>query len=149
MKRLLSMFAAALVAAALITATGTAGDAKGPPCANVIGGGDSLGYATPGDGTGTVEASFILAKPACAAVSYSLDIYSFDGSTLLAGNVQPTSPVSGDTVFFQYQFASGAPSDGVCLVGTTYFRGRLVDRAPNSGCAAVENGSSGGFGGWN
>src|SRR4051794_6170854 len=118
MKRLLSMLVAALVAAVFLTGSGMAGDAKGPPCANVVGGGDSLGYATPSpaDGTGTVEASLILAAPACAAASYSLDVYSFNGSTLLAGNIQPTS-ISGDTVFFRYQFTSGAPGDGVCLVG--------------------------------
>jgi hypothetical protein len=149
MKRLLLMVVTALSAAAVMVGSGGAAiDAKGPPCTNVVGGGDTLAYVAPGDGTGTVEATFILGAPACAAASYLLDIYSFDGQTWLVEDVQPTS-ISGDHVFFRYQFSSGAPSNGVCLEGTTYFRGRLIDTVPDNGCAPVENGSSGGFGGWN
>ena len=152
MKRLFLLAVTALSAAALAGGTQAAApDAKGPPCTNVTGGGDSLAYVTPtpGDGTGVVEASFILAAPACSAASYELAIYSFNGATLLQDNVQPTS-ISGNTVSFRYEFTSGAPSDGVCLVGTTDWRGRIIDRVPGgTDCAPVENGGSGGFGGWN
>jgi hypothetical protein len=148
MKRLLLLVVTALSAVALAAGTQAANDAKGPPCTNVTGGGDSLGYAAPGDGTGVVEASFILAAPACANGSYELTIYSLNGNTLIAENVQPTS-ITGNTVFFHYEIPSGAPNDGVCLVGATDWKGRIADSVPDAGCAPVENGSSGGFGGWN
>ena len=148
MKRLFLLVAAALSAVTLAAGTQAGTDAKGPPCTNVTGGGDSLAYVAPGDGTGVVEASFILAAPACAKGSYELTIYSFNGSSLIAENVQPTS-INGNTVFFHYEIPSGAPNDGVCLVGTTDWNGRIVDRVPDTGCAPVENGSSGGYGGWN
>jgi hypothetical protein len=152
MKRLLLTFVAALAAAALVTQSVTAANVVGPPCTNVVAGGDTLGYVSPNPSTGTtgsgiVEASFILAGNACKAATYSLSIYSFDGSTPLVENVEPAS-ITGNVVFFHYEFTSGAPADGVCLVGTTSL-GRLWDRVPDSGCAPVENGSSGGFSDWN
>src|SRR5213078_2758324 len=103
MRRLLLLLVPALAAAALVTGPGTAGGSKGPPCTNVIGGGDTLAYVSPNPasgatGSGVAEASFILAAPACSSASYTLDIYSFDGNTLLASDIQPTS-ISGDTVF--------------------------------------------------
>lgn len=147
MKRLVPMLVAALAAAALVAGTGMAGDAKGPPCTNVIGGGDSLGYRYNGDGTGTVEATFILAAPACAQATYTLDVYNLQGTGSPLQTYAPTS-VSGDTVTFSYTF-SGAPTDGVCLVGTTYHKAHLSDRAPNSGCAPVPEGSSAANSGWN
>jgi len=152
MKRLFAVLVAALAAAALVTGSGTAGDAKGPPCTNVIGGGDTLGYASPNPTTGTsgsgvVEATFILAAPACSEATYTLSVYSFDGSTLLVSDIQPTS-ISGDTVFFHYEFPSGAPSDGVCLVGTVSWKNHVSDPVPDTGCAPVENGSAGGYSGW-
>ena len=50
-------------------------------------------------------------------------------------------------VAFLYTFAVGtAPAEGVCIVGTTFFRGRAADRAPDEGCAFLDPLSSGGVG---
>jgi hypothetical protein len=152
MKRLFLLVVTALSAAALAGGVQAASDTRGPACTNVVGGGDSLAYVSPGDGTGVVEATFELDAPACPDASYSLAIYTFNGTTRLVKNVQPTS-ISGNIVFFHYEFASGAPTDGVCLVGETEWKGHESDRVPDSGCAPVENtfngGSAGGYGGWN
>jgi hypothetical protein len=137
MKPFLLMLVAALAAAALVAGAATAGDTKGPPCANIASGDAGYGYNA-SDGSGTVQADFDLSKPACADESYRLEIYDFStGTTLLATENQ--AAVSGEThVTITHSFAAGtAPSDGVCIVVTTFYRNRLADRGPDSGCFQV------------
>lgn len=136
MKRLLLVIAAALATAALVAGTGTAGDTKGPPCTNVVN--STQGYVyDPTNDSGAVEVNLMLDASSCDAASYLLDILDFSGGSLGANDLTPTS-VSGETVTFTHSFAAGtAPNDGVCLVAETFFRGRLADRAPDSGCFAV------------
>ena|SRR5947207_1703856 len=137
MKRFLLMLVAALAAAALLAGIGTASDTKGPPCTNIASG--DAGY-----GSGTVQAIFDLSAPACAEGSYLLEIYDFStGTNLLASTDQAT--VAGTQVTITYSFAAGqAPSDGVCIVVTTFYKKHLADRGPDSGCYQVPADSSGG-----
>jgi hypothetical protein len=137
MKRFLLLLVAALVAAALMAGIGTASDTKGPPCTNITSG--DAGY-----GGGTVQAIFDLSTPACAEGSYLLEIYDFStGTNLLASTDQAT--VAGTQVTIKYSFAAGqAPSDGVCIVVTTFYKKHLADRGPDSGCYPVPADSSGG-----
>jgi hypothetical protein len=141
MTRVVPVFAAALAAIAFATAAGAAADAKGPPCTNFIAG--DAGYTT----AGRVTADMTLAAPPCADATYLLDIYDFAGTTPLAENVAPSS-VSGAIVSFDTTI-SNPPSDGVCLVVESYFRGRLVDRAPNTGCERIDPSGSGASGTFN
>jgi hypothetical protein len=137
MKRFLLLLVAALAAAALMAGIGTASDTKGPPCTNIASG--DAGY-----GGGTVQAIFDLSTPACAEGSYLLEIYDFStGANLLASTDQAT--VAGTQVTITYSFAAGqAPSDGVCIVVTTFYKKHLADRGPDSGCYQVPADSSGG-----
>ena len=128
-----------------MTGIATAGDTKGPPCANIT---DSLvtDYYSPA-ATPDLRWTFVLGAPSCDSVSYRLEIYSFDGQTLLDTLTQP--PTSGSTnVEFTYTFSGTAPSNGVCLVGETIRKGKVADRAPNSGCLPVDPTSSGGGSGF-
>jgi hypothetical protein len=132
MKRLFLALTTALVSAALLAGTGTAGDTKGPPCTNIVDG--TAAYVYDADQIGRVGVAFTLKAPACAAATYAVDIYDLGGTELLVNELAPTS-VSGDAVTFSYSFDAGeGPSDGVCIVAETYFKGRLADRGPDSGC---------------
>ena len=137
MKRLFLMLTAALALAALVAGTGSASDTKGPPCTNVIAG--DAGYFG-----GTVTVNLTLDAPACSDGTYLLDIKDLSGSTLLVGDLAPTS-VSGSSVTFSYSF-SGTPPDGVCLVAKTYYKKHPADLAPDSGCLPVPADSSGATG---
>src|SRR5438270_103668 len=129
MKRLLLMLVVALAAAALVAGTGTASDTKGPPCTNIASGDAGYGY-NPVDSSGTVQATFDLAAPACDEGSYLLEIYDFStGTNLLATSTQavvggdPCPVGSTSCVTITYSFAAGhAPSDGVCIVVTTFYK---------------------------
>jgi hypothetical protein len=133
MKRLFLILTAALAAAALVAGAGSASDAKGPPCTNIIAG--DAGYFG-----GTVTVVLTLDAPACSDGTYLLDIKSFDGNTVLVGDLVPTS-VSGSSVTFSYSF-SGTPPNGVCLVAKTYYKKHPADLAPNDGCLAIPPDSS-------
>ena len=137
------MFVAALAATALLAGTGSASDSKGPSCTNFT-------FGDPFYDGSTAGADMSLAVPACTGEThFSLDIYNLAGTTLLVGEVAPTI-VSGTTVHFEYTFPSGtAPSDGVCLVAKSWWRGHVSDSAPDTGCQPVPFGSSGGGGGMN
>jgi hypothetical protein len=131
MNRLLLMVIAGVLAVAATATAAEVGDTKGPPCTNIVFG-DPGYFSEVGTGTGTVTVTLTLGAPACAEATYLLDIYNFAGTQLLVNDLTPSS-VAGDTVTFSYTFTSGAPADGVCLSAQTYFRGRLADRAPDSG----------------
>jgi hypothetical protein len=144
MKRLIGLLAlAAALAAVLVVPAATAKDKdyKGPACTNFIAGDPGYGYNETTTG-GIVEVTMTLDAPACAGATYLLDIYNLSGAVLLVADVQGTA--SGTTVTFSYTFASGAPSDGVCLVAKSIHSGRVSDRAPDTGCQSVPAGSSGG-----
>jgi opacity protein-like surface antigen len=148
MRRLL-VAAAVVVAAAAVAAVATAArpDALGPPCTNFTVG--DPGYLfNSGTTSGRVTVDMTLAAPPCAGATYLLDIYDRSGTTLLAGDVTPAS-TTGSIVSFDYTIQSGAPSDGVCVVVESYFHGRLIDRAPDSGCQVINPGDSGGQAGFN
>ena len=147
MKRFLLLLVAALAAAALMAGIGTASDTKGPPCTNIASG--DAGY-----GSGTVQAIFDLSAPACAEGSYLLEIYDFStGTNPLATSTLTQAVVGGDPcptgstscVTITYSFAAGsAPSDGVCIVVTTFYKKHSADRGPDSGCYPVAANSAGG-----
>src|SRR2546423_15514725 len=143
MKRFALIFVAALAAAALLAGTGSASDTRAPAWTNFT-------FGDPCYVGSTAGADMSLAAPACSeGTHFSLDIYNLAGTTLLVGDVGPTI-VSGTTVHFEYTFPSGtAPSDGVCLVAKSWWRGHVSDRAPDGGCQPVPFGSSGGGGGMN
>jgi hypothetical protein len=143
-KRLITLLAVGAAVAAVLAVPSVAGDTKGPPCANIVDGTGSYAYYEADGQTPLanpyVDWTFVLAAPACEATTYKLEIYDLQGTTLLA-TVDSTDPA------FLYTFATGtAPAEGVCIVGTTFFRGRVADRAPDEGCVPLDPLSGGGVG---
>lgn len=151
MKRLITLAVFATAAAAILAMpTSAAKDTKGPACTNITFG--NYGYqrlAT--DDSGLGEATITLDAPACDNASYFLDVYNFAGTgNPLINDISPTS-IDGTLVTFDFSFAPGtAPDDGVCLVAESRIGGggHVSDRAPDSGCRQVANGSAGGDGGF-
>jgi hypothetical protein len=147
MKRLLLVLTAGLATAALIAGTGAGApdDTKGPPCGNIVNNAVT-DYYNPSFSP-HLQWTFVLDAGSCASITYKLEIYSFDGTTLLDS---VSMPGNGSTnLVFNYNFTGTPPSDGVCLVGTsTRKTGRVADRAPDTGCFPVEHGGAGQSGGF-
>jgi len=144
MQRLFLMAVATFAAAALAAGAGAAGDAKGPPCTNVVDGVVGYSYDV-NTGTGTVTVDLALGAPACSAATYIVDIYDFAGDNVLVSDVTPQS-TSGTAMTFSYTFSGGAPSDGVCVVAQTSIKNHLIDRAPDGDCAPAPANDSGASG---
>ena len=144
MKRLIALLAVGAAVAAVFAVPSVAGDTKGPPCANIVDGIGSYAYYEADGETPLanpfVDWTFVLKAPACDQTTYSLEIYNLQGTSLLATVDEPD-------VSFLYTFAQGtAPAEGVCIAGTTFFRGRVADRAPDEGCLPIDPLSGGGVG---
>ena len=145
MKRFFALLAVGAAAAAALAVPSGAVDTKGPACANIVfgDGGYTLSTAPP-----SLLFGFDLDSPSCATVTYTLQIYDSEGTTLLATHT--ISGVSGATGFdFSQTFDEAtADPDGVCLVGITSLGGgrHVADRAPDVGCALLPPDSSGGIG---
>jgi hypothetical protein len=147
MKRLLLVLIVGLATAALVAGTGTGAppEVKGPPCANIVSNGQTDYYNPSFDPD--LQWTFVLAADSCGSVTYTLQIYSFNGVTLLDTVSQPGN--GSTNLVFNYNFSGTAPTDGVCIAGTTSIGSRTLDTAPNTGCIPVEfegSGASGGFG---
>jgi hypothetical protein len=150
MKRLIGTLAlAAGLASGLVMSAAAANDAKGPPCTNFING-DAVYNST----SGTVSVEMKLDATDCTG-EYRLRIYNFTSTGTgkpLVKNIDATGysadPETGNTIVnFSYTFGSGAaPSDGVCIVVESFHSGHVADRAPDSGCVALDPVSGGASG---
>jgi hypothetical protein len=143
------VFAAAALAlgAFVLVPVGVAGrDNHGPPCTDITGDPTTFAYVLNSDGSGTVSGTQTMAAPACADATYTFFVLDQAGATEL---VPPTtvegSSVSGSSIPFSITVPSPAPTI-VCFRGESYFRGRLNDNAPDTGCTPLDSGSSGGGG---
>lgn len=138
MKRFLVLLAVGAAVAAALAVPSGAVDAKGPPCANITFGDGS--YIAP-----SLDWGVTLAAPSCEFVTYTLEIYDLSGQRLLA--TKTISGVGGETILsFDHTFGDDAPTDGVCLVGTTSIARHVVDRAPDGECVPVTPDGAGGVG---
>jgi hypothetical protein len=143
-KRLFLVFAVVVAATAVGgAATAARPDALGPPCTNFVFG--DAGYNSAA-GFGTVDMR-VAAASTCADATYLLDVYDASGETPLLNDVQPTA-TSGSLISFEFSLSPSAHSN-VCVVVESYFHGRLIDRAPNTGCQLADPTSSGGQAGFN
>jgi hypothetical protein len=147
MKRLLLVLIAGLATAALIAGTGTGAppEVKGPPCANIANHLQTDYYNTAENPA--LQWTFVLDGRSCAPVTYTLQIYNLAGTTLLD---TVSMPGNGSTnLVFNYNFSGTAPTDGVCIAGTTSIGDRTLDTAPDgANCFPVEHGGSGQSGGF-
>jgi hypothetical protein len=143
MRRVVALIAVALASAIAVAASGAAGDTKGPPCVNITTG--DFGYVVNPDGTGTVQGFETLAAGACATATYTFYVLDTSGNVLATQTVEGATVAGSTTISFDVTFAGPAP-DTVCVYGTALFRGRLADRAPDSGCLAIDLSSSGATG---
>lgn len=115
---------------------------RGPACADIVDGGGFW------DGN-TLTVQFILAKPACRQVTYTL--YATTDSS--GGTVYSTSSYTVDSsgaLIFTLAVPDPDPAnpcDVVDFYGTTALHRHLVDRAPDSGYAeAFDDGTTGSCG---
>ena len=158
MKRLLLALTTTLVAAALVVGTGTAGDTKGPSCANITFGDGVYDAFDESTQPPTPRANPVLTwdiifdVPNCSSLT-TLYVYD-DSSTEPTPLVTLTATTTGTTsISFSYTFnqPGGAvgPSDNVvCLVGTSQYKKHVADRAPDPGgdCWPVADEPPGGSG---
>lgn len=110
------------------------GDAKGPPCADVISGGDRAidGYVGTNVGEpATFDFSMTLAAPACAKLTYTFYV-SADGGTSFTA---VAGVADGALIVMPTQTYASAPAS-VCVYATSAKSRDLdvADRAPDSGC---------------
>jgi hypothetical protein len=135
-----SLLAAGLLLPAAVTQV-AAGDAKGPPCADfIVGDGAGEGYV----GT-TVVVRNALAKVACPKVTYTLVVLAGDGSTELARLAlagDPTWNFNGLPVA-QWSLEVPTQTESICYYMTSSSaNGKVIDRAPDTDCVVVLQGTS-------
>jgi hypothetical protein len=148
-KRLITIGVFVIAAAAILAMPTGAKDTKGPACANF-----TFGIAGYSAVSGNGDAHMTLDAAGCTG-TYLLQVYPFTSGgtgTRLASDIEPSGysvdDSTGNTVVdFSYTLSS-PPSDGVCLVAESYWRGHLADRAPDSGCQKVDPTSGGGDSGF-
>lgn len=138
--RRFAILAAALVVCGVTASSIGASDTRGPACTNIVFG--DFGYNA---STGAFGGTMTIAAAACS--TYELDVY--NGSTAtgtpvhLDGTIDPNDP-SMTTIVFSATLDPGM--SGVCIVGTTTWKGHVADRAPDNApdCVFIEAGGSGG-----
>lgn len=142
MKRLFLALGVALAVTALAVGTGTAGDTKGPKCTDIVAG--AFSYQS----TGVVGGDATLASAACDSWTYKLYILDPTETEIGSdeGSVDPTDPMS-TTINFSTTLTEPLPNS-VCVYAETLHKGRVSDRAPDTGCVSMDKGSSGGDSGF-
>jgi hypothetical protein len=103
---------------------------RGPACANIeiIDPAYALVGATPTVlGELAVEAGGV----SCSVVTYTVYVYSADGSTLLGSS---TFEGNDTTSSWQFSIAPTTSPSEVCLVAESSIAPHVVDRAPDEGC---------------
>ena len=139
--RRITLLAASVFVAAVCAGTVGASDTRGPACTNI-----TFGDFAYNQTTGEFSGYETLDAPACS--DYELDIYDASGTTLLRhlnGTLDPEDQ-SMTTITFATTLDPGL--EGVCIVGTSSWKGHVADFAPDSGCLFVDPTSSGGGGGF-
>jgi hypothetical protein len=139
MKRI-ALFALLVTAIGAVVATplasATKDDARGPACADIIGGGNggNDGFYANGDGTGRFDMSMDLGAPACKNVKYTFYV-SYNGGDFVA----ISGVANGTTVTMPTQTYTGVTAtSNVCVYATSGSKdGDVFDRAPDSGCVPV------------
>jgi hypothetical protein len=138
MKRILmlALAATALSFPAAVTAAKPVDSVKGPAC-NDIDLSVDYTYDTPGAQSGSATASGTIttagAVPSCKKGAYTVYVYDASGTNRLA-----SCSYSGDGVATQFApctYTSTA-GDPLCVYATSESNGRVMDSAPNEGCAA-------------
>jgi hypothetical protein len=158
--------AAALLALALLPGAAAdasrAGDSvQGPPCADItvsnVGVTNQPGTVLPGGivvapGSNAVGADLETAAPSCAGATYTASVSSgFADCTATecqpAGTTESVS-FSGDGSTESWRVALTVADDDtqVCVWATAEVNGRVVDRAPNTGCGVFASGPGSGIG---
>jgi uncharacterized protein YcfL len=145
MKRflMLALAATALSFPAAVTAAKPVDQVKGPACGDID---LSIDYTfDPGSTTSATASSTITTTaPSCKKVSYTVYYYDQAGTTQLASCSYPGDGV--ETEFAPCTFTSPT-ADPLCVYATSDMNGKIIDTAPNEGCAAfgepIEPGGSG------
>jgi hypothetical protein len=135
MKRftLLAVVLAAVAALAVTPLASGFGDAKGPPCGDIINGGQRNvdGYVGTLGGSATFDFSMDLSAPSCSGkLTYTFYVSAGGGAfTAAAGTTDGTS-----RVIMPQQTYSSAPNSVCVYAEATKPNGGVADRAPDSGC---------------
>jgi hypothetical protein len=142
----LAVVVAAVSALAVTPLASGFGDAKGPPCADIVNGGQRAidGYVGTLGGSATFDFSMDLSAPNCAGpYTYVFHVSAGGGAfNDIAGTTDGTS-----RVIMPQQTYSSAPNS-VCVYSESIKpNGDVADRAPDAGCLSyVLNESPGGQG---
>jgi hypothetical protein len=126
-----------LAALSVLAAPGAAlayGDAKGPPCADLVAGDSSKSSYSFDGTTHMVTAQLELARPACANITYTFYVVAEDGETVL-GRAEGTPAVDANTGAPVVQAFVDLGADGPSTVNTyatTSRAGRVLDRGPDA-----------------
>lgn len=130
MKRTVIAAMAGLLMAGLAAIPAAAGDAKGPPCSDIVDGG---AFAD----DDSVNVRMVLAKPSCSFVTYRVTVYDEPGGALLG---TATTRGTGATVLI-FSVATTDRDEGDCtyffVTSETLIKGHVADEAPDGGLLAV------------
>ena len=147
MKRLavvvLAAAALAVVPVAGMAARGPADDVNGPRCANIL---EGLASYDTDEGTGkpTATALITLETAPCNSLDrYVLHVLDLSGTSELATATGQSGTLPNEAGF-RYAFDANAPSDVCVFLTSGTPGGRLIDRAPDTGC--IDLGLDGGSG---
>lgn len=134
---------AAALGATLLTGApaGAAGDVNGPPCADITNGGGTWDGAT-------LTFAVDLSAPACRAVTYTLYASTTDPDSTSATFLSTTQYVAnGNRVTFSLPVedddSTAECTDPLYVYATTSTRGRVFDRAPDTGYVQVADSGAG------
>lgn len=108
----------------------SAGDTRGPACANITDG--SIFYPS---STGVITADVFLAKPACSSVTYTFTVYDTTSGDVIASPPTYTACTpapGGGCIEFTVDLGTSGPA-AVCVSGDTLIHGHLADHAPDTG----------------
>lgn len=140
MHRSITAFVAAglLLLAMAVPASAAKPEASGPACADIVDG--TASYVTEGDDRNVVVNMFT-AAPSCSNITYTVNVLSADGSTLLAS---ASTPGDGTTEFGLIATVPGEESTVCVYLTSSSPGGKVFDRAPDTGCVTLQlDGGSG------
>ncbi len=137
---------AVLAATMFVPASAVAyGDAKGPPCSDyIVGDIGGFGYfVDPETGNGIVAGRNEVSKSACPKLDYRMFVLSADGSSTIGTAIGAANIAVGGQPVVEFMLDIGpTPPSAVCVYMTSERKGKVIDRAPDTGCEVVVVGTS-------
>jgi hypothetical protein len=146
---------AAVLAIPAVGTTAPGDQVRGPGCGNITlwnsdksdppqySSGNPAGSTAP-----TVYAVLTTAKASCSGFVYTINLYQENGTTLITSQTYNGDDATSEFPLFTYEFPTTNYPQAVCISATSTRDGRVIDAAPDSGCAVrtLDGGIGGGSG---